>query len=56
MDTLRRAGELATLQARQRQLRRELARVEREIVHAERRALAAEKRIANLIPNPRQAA
>jgi hypothetical protein len=56
MDTLRRAGELATLQARQRQLQRELARVEREIVLAERRVLAAEKRVGNLIPNPRQAA
>ena len=56
MDTLRRAGELATLQARQRQLQRELARVEREIVLAERRVLAAEKRVGNLLSNPRQAA
>jgi hypothetical protein len=56
MDTLRRAGELATLQARQRQLQRELARVEREIVQAERRVLAAEKRLGNVILHPRQAA
>ncbi len=56
MDALRREGELSTLQARQRQLQRELVRVEREIVHAERRMLAAEKRIANLTPGPRRAA
>jgi hypothetical protein len=56
MDALRREGELSTLQARQRQLQRELVRVERELVQAERRMLAAEKRIADLIPDARRAA
>jgi predicted nucleic acid-binding Zn-ribbon protein len=56
MDALRREGELSTLQARQRQLQRELVRVERELVQAERRMLAAEKRIANLPPDARRAA
>jgi hypothetical protein len=56
MDALRRAAELAALQARQRQLQRQLTRVERQIVRAERRMLAAEKRIDNLDLNPRRAA
>lgn len=56
MDARRREAALASLQARQRQLRRELARLERQIVHAERRMLAAEKRVANLIPSIRRAA
>lgn len=56
MNALRREAALAGLQARQRQLQRELARLERQIVQAERRMLAAEKEVANLTPNPRRAA
>lgn len=56
MDTLRRAAELAALQARQRRLQLELVRVAREIVQAERRMFAAEKRVANLTFITRRAA
>lgn len=56
MDARRRNAELTSLQARQRQLLRELARLERQIVQAERRMLAAEKRVATLIPGGQRAA
>lgn len=56
MNALRQAAALAGLQARQRQLQRELLRLERQIVLAERRMLAAEKQAAYLAPNPRRAA
>lgn len=56
MDARKRELALAGLQARQRQLRHELERLERQIVQAERRMLAAEKRVANLIPGSRHAA
>jgi hypothetical protein len=56
MNTSRREAELAKLQWRQRDLRRELARVERQIVQAERRVHATEKRLYSLAKSSRQAA
>lgn len=56
MDTRKREAALAALQARQRQLCHELARLERQIVQAERRMLAAEKQVAHLLPSPQRAA
>ncbi len=56
MNPSRREAELARLQWRQRELRRELTRVERQIVQAERRVHAAEKRYTSLARSSRQAA
>jgi chromosome segregation ATPase len=47
---------LARLQARQKELQRELARLERQIVRAERQVVAVERRIARLAQTQRMAA
>ena len=47
---------LARLQARRRQIERELARLEREIVRASSQVIAVQERITSLTPSNRRVA
>ena len=56
MSASEREMALARLQARRRQIERELARVERKIVRARGQVLALQERMASLMLNQRRAA
>ena len=56
MTTSEQKVALARLQARRKQIERELARLEREIVRARSRVLAVQERLTSLTPSNRQVA